>query len=70
MKGLGVFGIIIGAIALIFLISLILSYPVMWLWNSTMPELFHLQEIGVWMAWKLAFLCGILFKSYNYSPSK
>jgi hypothetical protein len=33
----------------------------MWLWNSTMPELFGLKQITWWMAWKLSMLCGMLF---------
>jgi hypothetical protein len=36
-----------------------------------MPELFGLKEIGVWMAWKLSFLCYILFKvNANFTDKK
>lgn len=51
------------AIPLIFAISLLFAFPIKWLWNSTVTELFHFPEIGVWMAWKLSVLCGFLFKS-------
>jgi hypothetical protein len=66
-KVVGVVFVIIGILAVIFLISLLFAYPVKWLWNSTMPELFGLKEIGLWMAWKLSLLCAFLFKSFNTS---
>lgn len=50
------------ALPVLFLITILLAYPTKWLWNATMPELFGLKEIGVWMAWKISFLCYILFK--------
>jgi len=46
-----------------FALSILLAFPVKWLWNSTTPELFAFHPIGVWMAWKLSFLTSILFKS-------
>ncbi len=57
-------------VATIFILSVLFALPVMWLWNGTMPELFGLPEIGLWMAWKLSVLCAFLFKSSNYSTSK
>jgi len=54
-------GILLGVISLLFLFSLVISLPVMWLWNSTIPELFGLKEITWWMAWKLLMLCSMLF---------
>jgi len=65
-----VVSIIVTVILLAFLISLILALPVMWLWNATLPEMFGFKEIGLWMAWKLAFLSSLLFKSSNVSTSK
>lgn len=62
--------LVLGFIAIIFLISLIFALPVKWLWNGTMPELFGLKEINWWMAWKLSLLCAFLFKSFNYRSSK
>jgi hypothetical protein len=54
-----------------FLITILLAYPTKWLWNATMPELFGLKEIGVWMAWKISFLCYILFKAgTNFTDKK
>lgn len=54
-------GIFLGVISLLFLLSLAISLPVMWLWNSTIPELFGFKEITWWVAWKLLMLCSMLF---------
>lgn len=56
---------ILGIIALALGLSILFALPTMWLWNATLPELFGFKEIGLWMAWKIAFLCSILFKSYS-----
>jgi len=53
------------AVVVIFGLSILLAFPVKWLWNSTLPELFGLKEIGVWMAWKIVFLTSILFKGFS-----
>lgn len=58
---------ILGVIALAFALSVLLAFPVKWLWNATLPELFGFKEIGVWMAWKIALLCSFLFKSHSIS---
>jgi len=54
---------VLGGIFGLFLLSLLFAFPVKWLWNSTMPELFGFKVIGVWMAWKLSFLSSLLVKS-------
>ena len=61
----GVLGPILG-------LGIILAFPVKWLWNSSVTELFGFQAIDVWMAWKLSFLSGLLFNSTSRSskPSK
>lgn len=61
MKLYEAIGYILTVLCIVFFISLLLSLPVMWLWNSTMPELFGLKLISWWMAWKLSMLCGMLF---------
>jgi hypothetical protein len=59
------------ALPVLFLITILLAYPTKWLWNATMPELFGLKEIGVWMAWKISLLCYILFKAgTNFTDKK
>lgn len=53
---------LITALAVLFGISLVLSLPVMLLWDWLMPTLFGLTEITWLQAWGLNFLCGILFR--------
>ena len=49
-------------LALIVTFVLILGYPMMWLWNWLMPEIFGLSEITFWQAIGLNILCTILFR--------
>jgi len=48
----------------LFLLALILAYPIMWTWNYTFPVVFGWPEIDVWQAlWgsvciRLAFPSG------------
>lgn len=57
----------VSAIAIIlawmFLISFLLSLPVMLLWDAVIPAIFHLPEITWFQAWCLTLLCGFLFKT-------
>lgn len=56
---------IVLGLALIVLISFILSLPVMLLWDAVMPQIFTgLHEITWLQAWGLSLLCGLLFKSH------
>lgn len=59
------------ALVLIFLmlVALVLGLPVMWLWNSTMPELFSVTTITFWQAVRLNILCGLLFKGTSASSN-
>jgi hypothetical protein len=47
------------------LLSLVLSLPVMWLWDWLMPTMFGLKEITLLQAWGLNFLCSLLFKNHT-----
>lgn len=55
---------IIVGLALIVLLSFILSLPVMLLWDAVIPAIFGLPEITWLQAWGLSLLCGLLFKSH------
>lgn len=46
-------------------IACVISLPVMWLWNSTLPELFGVHRIDFVTALKLAVLCDLLFVSHS-----
>jgi succinate dehydrogenase hydrophobic anchor subunit len=54
---------VITAICISFLVSLLMALPVMWIWNSTFPDLFRFPEISWWTAWKISVLCSFLFKT-------
>lgn len=48
----------------ILLIGLLISYPVMWLWNACLVG-FIPGIVGIehwWHAWGILVLCGILFR--------
>ncbi len=55
--------IILGAIALVALITAATSIGVWLLWNWLMPAMFALGKITFWQALGLNVLCNILFKS-------
>lgn len=46
--------------------AVLAAFPVMWMWNAVVPELFGLKAIGFFQALILSALCSTLFKS---SPS-
>lgn len=41
---------------------LIVAYPLMWLWNYVMPDLFWVNKINIWEAIALKVLSSLLFK--------
>lgn len=45
--------------------GLLFALPVYLLWNAVVPELFGLKAIGLFQAWGLLVLCGLLFKGSN-----
>lgn len=59
-----IFAYIIGIIVFVVLIGLLLSYPVMLLWNGCLIDAVPgIKEIGWLQAWGIMILCGLLFKS-------
>ena len=62
-KFIAAIALAIGGIALIAIIGLLLSLPVMWLWNvALVPAIPGLAEIGWLQAWGILILCNFLFK--------
>jgi len=55
----------IGAIAIISLGVFVFGFATMWLWNYTMPELFHLPLIDFYHALGLVLLSKILFGGFR-----
>lgn len=56
--------------AVLLIHSLVISLPVMWLWDAVMPDLFGLKEITWIQALLLAVLCTLLFKTSASTSSK
>lgn len=52
-----IIGVLIAAIVVVAILSALL----LWLWNTTMPEVFGLKTISFWQALKLLLIAGILF---------
>jgi hypothetical protein len=60
---LNVFLFIPLVLAVVFLITALLQ----WLWNITMPQVFNLNEITFWQAFRLILIAGILFGGPNFN---
>ncbi len=54
-------------IGLMLMLGIVYAFPVMFLWNWLMPELFGLKAIDPWQALGLSMLCSFLFKSNSRS---
>ena len=52
---------VLGAILLVVVVSLLMAFPTMWLWNWLMPLIFGLIKINFWQALGINLLSGILF---------
>lgn len=60
----------LGAILLYAIIGMIVAFPVMWLWNAVVPDIFHLRRITWSDAWILYMLASILVRSSSGRNSK
>lgn len=47
----------------IILIGFLLVWPLVWMWNYVMPQIFGLPEITYWQMYWLYMLIQILFKT-------
>lgn len=57
----------LGGIAVIVGFSLLIAFPVMWLWNWLMPMIFGLIELNIWEALGVSLLSNALFKGSSSS---
>jgi hypothetical protein len=55
--------LVAGMTSFIVIFGLVMSLPVMLLWDWIMPTIFGLTKITWLQAWGLLILCGLLFKS-------
>ena len=53
--------IIISALAMYTFVSVVLSIPVLLLWNWLIPTIFGITKITLGQAWGISLLCGLLF---------
>ena len=58
------------AAAVAFLASVLIAYPVKWLWNWLLPEIFGLKEISALQAWGLVFLLNLMIPNRNRTEKK
>ena len=67
-----IIGAIVLFIALVVAIGLLLSWPVMLLWNGCVVGLIAgvTPITSIWHAWGLLILCGLLFKSSSSTTVK
>lgn len=72
-KQMETIGKILGAFILLYItlaiVGIIIGFPLMWLWNWLMPELFGLKTITFWQAVGLYLLAGLLIRG-STSTSK
>lgn len=62
-----VVAVIVLFVVVVAVMSVVVAYPVMLLWNWLMPELFGLATIDFWQALGISVLCQLLFKSTSSS---
>lgn len=62
--------LLVGMIGIVIFLGLLLSLPVMWLWNGCLvPAISGINEIGWLQAWGILVLCGFLFKNSSVKSS-
>lgn len=58
---MGIAGMVIVILLIMFIALIVISLPLMWLWNLLMPVIFKLTEITLWQSMGLFLLSFILF---------
>ena len=63
-------GALVTVVVFIVVFGLLMSLPVMWLWNySLVPAVSGVKELGWLQSWGMLILCGLLFKNSSASSS-
>ena len=65
-RGVRIFFMVIGGMALAVLVAAIFGFAVMYLWNWLMPGLFGLKAIGYWQALGIVLLAKLLFGDFGH----
>lgn len=64
MKNFGkVLGIFFGWLIAVIIIGILCIFPIMWLWNWLVPELFNGPTITFWQTAGLYFLINLLIRT-------
>lgn len=61
---------ILGALAIGLLASIVVAFPVKWLWNWLIPEIFGAKPISAVQAWGLVFLAHLIFPKTKLESKK
>jgi hypothetical protein len=56
------FGMLCGVLVIIIVFSLLIAFPIKWLWNGVMPDVFGLPEITFWKAYGMYLLFYLLLR--------
>ena len=56
------FGMLCGVLIVIVVFSLLIAFPIKWLWNGVMPDIFGLPEITFWKAYGMYLLFHLLLR--------
>lgn len=56
------FGMLCGVLFIIIIFSLLIAFPIKWLWNGVMPDVFGLPEITFWKAYGMYLLFHLLLR--------
>ena len=64
-------GLIVFTLGIILAVVLgaLIAFPIMWLWNALMPDIFGLPELTYLQSWGLYILSGLLIKSSNVNTN-
>jgi len=63
-------GIFVAACVIACILSVVMAFPIMLLWNWLMPEIFGLGTITFMQSLGLFLLCSLLFKQGSTSTDK
>jgi hypothetical protein len=68
-------GAMIGALVIGLIASVLMAFPVKWLWNWLLPEIFGFKQISASQAWGLVFMLQLMLpktsiKSDNNNNTK
>jgi hypothetical protein len=56
------FGVLCVALIVILVFSLLIAFPIKWLWNGVMPDVLGLPEITFWKAYGMYLLSHLLLR--------